>query len=432
MQIITEAASLVSQVLGRQKRADKRYRLMTYVLQCPVEDGVLFYHTLTCCMLLLSPEEAGRLEELPELIDNWFLVPEGHDDRKLCLQLRQTAALLQSPSTAITEYTILPTTGCNARCFYCFEKGTAPVVMSLETADMLVLFILDHRGGESVRFRWFGGEPLMNVPVIDRISSEMDRNGVPFTSTIVTNGYLFSEELAEKAAGLWRLKEAQITLDGTRDTYNRVKRYVYDDTDAFARVLDNIGHLTASGIDVWVRLNIDKYNIEEMSQLVRLMHRRFGANRHLGIYSRALYGKRSPQDGEFLHERQILLEQLIDECGYHIKKKLQKGIKLNCCMSDSDRSVVIAPSGHLGKCEHYIDRDFFGHIGSEERDLSVIRRFRERSPETEACASCAIYPQCIQLKVCEKNLCDLQLRQELSRKITDAMKDEYNNYLNSK
>ena len=121
MRIIIPAASLVEQVVGKQQHKEgQTYRLMTYVIQCPVNDGVLLYHTLTCCMVLLTNEEAAQLTTQQELINNWFLVPEGHDDCKLCEQIRKTAHLFQSPQKTITGYTILTTTGCNARCFYCY------------------------------------------------------------------------------------------------------------------------------------------------------------------------------------------------------------------------------------------------------------------------------------------------------------------------
>ena len=176
MRIIVPAASLVDQVVGKQQRQrqeSQTYRLISYVIQCPVDDGVLLYHTLTCCMILLTNEEAAHLTVQQELIDNWFLVPEGHDDRKLCEQIRMTAQLFQPPQKSITGYTILTTTGCNARCFYCYEKGTKPVTMTAETASKVVRYILAHRGEEKVNLSWFGGEPLYNVQVIDQICKEL-------------------------------------------------------------------------------------------------------------------------------------------------------------------------------------------------------------------------------------------------------------------
>lgn len=434
MRIILPAASLVDQVVGKQKRADSQvYRLMTYVIQCPVEDGVLFYHTLTCCLLLLSHEEVVHNSEQGELIDHWFLVPKGHDDRKFCQQIRQMARLFLPPAKTITGYTILTTTGCNARCFYCYEKGTKPVTMTAETASKVSRYIMSHRGEEKVKISWFGGEPLMNVRVIDQICSELSQNDVPFSSKMTSNGYLFEVDMVHRAKDLWRLQQVQITLDGTEETYNHVKSYVYKDMNAFERVLRNIEMLTAQGINVLVRLNVDRHNIGEMSELISLLHQRFGVNEHLSVYSHELFGERTPEDNSALYEQRMALEQEILDGGYRRKRELQKEIKLNHCMADNDNSVVISPAGYLGKCEHYIDREFFGHIDSEENDEGIIRKFKERPDDIEACDTCPCYPQCYRLVMCENGVECTPERQKENIHITiEAMKDEYENYLNKK
>ena len=70
--------SLVEQIVGIQKRAEgQSYRLMTYVVQLPIDDGVLLYNTLTCSLVLLTPDEAADITAQQELIDRWFLVPHG-------------------------------------------------------------------------------------------------------------------------------------------------------------------------------------------------------------------------------------------------------------------------------------------------------------------------------------------------------------------
>ena len=432
MQIIIPPASIVEQVAGKQKRVeDQSYRLMTYVMQCPVHDGVLLYHTLTCCLLLLTPEEAAHITELPELIERWFLVPLQHDDGKLCRQILQVAQLLRNPAKTITTYTILTTTGCNARCFYCYERGATPVDMTPETTDRVCRFILDHHGDEEVKFRWFGGEPLVNVPVIDRICSTLRKHGVPFHSQMVSNGYLFDAGMVRRAKDLWGLQEIQITLDGTERTYNRIKRYIHGDANAFERVLGNIGMLADAGIHVRVRLNVDKHNIEEMDELVSLLHRRFGANGFLTVYSHELFGERSAEDSAALYRQRMALEQHIADCGYQTRRKLLKKLKLNLCMADDDQSVTIDPTGQLGKCEHHFDRNFFGHIDSEERDGDVIRRFGERAADIEACATCPYYPQCIRLVMCEDgNTCTPEKQKENIYYTLNAMRDEYQNFIN--
>ena len=433
MQVIIPTPSLVEQIVGRQKRADgKPYRLMTYVVQQPVADGVLLYNTLTCSLVLLTPDEAADVTAQQELIDRWFLVPQGHDDQKLFRQIRQMAALLKPVAKAITSYIILTTTGCNARCFYCYEKGTKPVTMTAETADKVVRYIVEHRGDEEVKIRWFGGEPLVNTKVIDQICTELSEQGVPFHSTMISNGYLFDADMVQRAKDLWHLREVQITLDGTEQTYNRVKAYVHQGVNAFERVLQNIAMLTRADISVRIRLNVDKHNIGEMAELVQLLHRRFGTNEHLSIYSHLLYGEHTPEDEAELFALQMQLAQQTAACGYkNHRRELQKDISLKHCMADGGGGVVIAPDGHLSICEHYIDSNFFGHIDSEEHDEAILRKFKERRADIDACATCPYYPQCIRLTMCvpEQAICTKGSQQYRLFEMRETMKYEYERYL---
>ena len=434
MQVIIPTPLQYEQIVGRQKRVDgERYRLMTYVVQQPVTDGLLLYNTLTCSMVLLQPDEAADLTAQRELIDRWFLVPEDHDDRKLCRQVRQMVALLKPAAKTISTCIILPTTGCNARCFYCFEQGAKPVTMTTETASLVVRYIVAHRGNEEVTLRWFGGEPLVNAKIIDQICAELREQGVPFRSEMTTNGYLMDADMVQRTRDLWQLQHVVITIDGTEQTYNQVKSYVYRGVNAFERVLQNIGLLTAVGIRVLIRLNVDMYNIGEMGELVELLHQRFGTNAHLYVSSFVLYGgERSPEDNATLFAQRMQLEQQIAQCGYRFRRRLQNDIKVNCCWADDDgESVLIVPDGHLGKCEHCIDREFFGHIDSEERDESIIRKFKERRAEIEACATCFYYPQCIRLVMCEKYFCSPEYQQEHLHETMEAMKYEYERYLSN-
>ena len=430
MQVIVPTPSQYEQIVGRQKRADcERYRLMTYVVQQPVTDGLLLYHTLTCSLVLLSHDEAADLTAQRELIDRWFLVPEAHDDQKLCRQVRQMAAFFKPAAKAITGYIILPTTGCNARCFYCFEKGAKAATMTAETASKVVRYIMEHHGDEKVEIKWFGGEPLVNVKVIDQICMELSEQGVPFRSTMTSNGYLIDADMVQRARDLWQLRRVLISLDGTAQTYNRVKDYVYRGVNAFERVLENIGLLIAADIRVLIRLNVSKDNIGEMAALVELLHQRFGGDEHLTVYSAGLFDEEHNAE---LFAQRMQLEQQIAAYGFaHKLYDLPKDIRLNCCMADDDGSrVVIAPDGHLGKCEHCIDREFFGHIDSEERNEAILRKFKERRADIEACATCFYYPQCIRLVMCHTDtICSSVKQQEHLYNMREAMKYEYERYL---
>lgn len=180
-----------------------------------------------------------------------------------------------------------------------------------------------------------------------------------------------------------------------------------------------------------IRLNVGKHNIGEMPELVELLHRRFGTNKHLSIYSCVLYGERSPEDIAGLFALWMQLDQQIAACGYY-RQRLPKNIQQNCCMADDDGSVVIAPDGHLGKCEHFFDRELFGHIDSEERDMAIIRKFKERQADIETCTTCPFYPLCNSLVMCPNHdMCTPEMQQMTMHKTIEAMKYEYECYLSN-
>ena len=81
--------------------------------------------------------------------------------------------------------------------------------------------------GNIINITWFGGEPLLNVEIINYICEKLVENNIKFISSIITNGYLFNDKLVTMAGHKWNLSHAQISLDGTEPEYNRIKNYKY-------------------------------------------------------------------------------------------------------------------------------------------------------------------------------------------------------------
>lgn len=415
MQIIYQTAQPFDQLLKKQKMVSgENYRPMYYVVEQPVDEGLLLYHTMTKAMLLLTPEEAEtyktNLTALPQLIEQWFLVPQAHDDRLLSRQIRDVARMLEKSSDAITGYTILPTTDCNARCFYCYEMGRPRVPMSEDTAIKTADYIISHCKGEKVSIHWFGGEPLYNKPVITLICNRLKDAGIDYHSTMISNGYLFDDSIVTEAKDLWHLKKVQITLDGTEQTYNRCKAYIYKDVNAYRRVIGNIHKLQDAGIHVRIRLNIDMHNAENLSELADELHQEFCDSKGISVYLHVLFeeakGSKAFHDEEkrkFVFYQIKDIEAKLKEYGFTKPGRLNRQVKTNCCMADSDHSILILPNGHIGKCEHYTEDHYVGHVGNEEWDTQMMANFKETRDEIDACATCFNYPDCIWLKLCEDN-----------------------------
>jgi len=441
MKIIYNIAKPFDKLLKKQKiKAGEQYRPMYYVVEQPVNEGLLLYHTMTKALLLLTPEEAEAYKTtptaLPQLIEEWFLVPESHDDRLLSRQIRDVAKMLKKKTGAITSYTILTTTDCNARCFYCYEMGSPRIPMSEETAIQTADYIINHSKGEKVSLHWFGGEPLYNKPVISLICRRLKEAGIYFHSTMTTNGYLFNDSVITEAKDEWRLKKVQITLDGTEQTYNRCKAYIYKGVNAYRRVISNIHRLQDADIRVSIRLNIDMHNADNLSELADELHKEFNDPKGISVYLHVLFeevkGSKALHDNEkrkYVFDQINDIEKRLKDYGFSGSDRLNRQVKTNRCMADNDNSALIVPEGHIGKCEHFTEDHFVGHIGKEEWDTQMMDNFRETRDEIDACATCFNYPDCIWLKLCEDSSnCYQEEREHNHRKLRQSILRAYNKY----
>lgn len=402
-------------LLGEQPYSQytwERYRPLTYCITEHIPEGVLLFNTMTKSMVLLSYAEMESIRlggaPLSELVENWFYVLEDHDDKTLCQQVRNVAKMLLPPVKNITGYTIFTTTDCNARCFYCFEKSAKRIPMSSAVAEKTAEFIAERCGGKEVSLSWFGGEPLYNMGAIDIICCRLEERGVSFRSTMVSNGYLFDSEIVRKAKEMWKLRNVQITLDGTEDVYNKTKAFIHKGVNAFRRVIGNIHLLLDADITVDIRLNIDTYNSDDLLDLSGLLVKEFSGKRGLYVYVHPLFGSNmhyalhDPVKRKDIFVRMEQLQKTFDGAGMGRNSLYRRYIKTNCCMADNHMSLTILPSGQFGKCEHYMEDHFVGHLDKGGLfDQEELAAYRQTHPDIEECDHCPIYPDCIRLIRCD-------------------------------
>ena len=435
-------------LIGEQEFvAGKIYRPLSFVVFTEVDGVNAAYNTLTGELLLLNEDEIHPFtvdtvvadDSVFELIKKHFLVPVEHDDMQLRDEIVDFCKVLQTSKTK-KSYTILPTTDCNARCFYCFEHGKKHMHMSDEIAKDTVKYIL-RTGEKKVKIKWFGGEPLYNIRAIDIIVNGLKEADIEIESSMTTNAYLFDDAVVKKAVNDWHLDKVQVTLDGTEEVYNRIKAYIYNDgRSPFKIVMDNIERLLKAEVAVLIRLNVDIENFEELMNLVDVLYERFGGYNKFKVYSHKLFeisDRPSSINDEVrrseLDRRWLELEHKISRTGLGFVKKLESELKCNRCMSDSSATVMVLPDGHLGKCEHFIDSDFVGDIYNGETDEAMIASFSARIDKAEICKGCKLYPSCIQLERCtsfEANeICDESTRRHKEQKLYQSVEREVKKYL---
>lgn len=442
MKTVVEPRKDITDLWGKQRiREQDVYRLMRYVLRVDHDGKVLLHNVVTRQFVLLTDEEAEWLLKLPakpvepikELIENHFLVPEGFNEYRSVNQLRK---IYQTRSTgeAINHFVILPTTFCNAHCFYCYESDYPRVHMTKETASKVVEFIAKSRKNESVSINWFGGEPLVGMARIDQISQELTDRGIPFESSMISNGYLFDESVIEKAVKLWKLNHVQITLDGTEDIYNQTKAYVSVKDNPFLRVLRNIDLLSNNHVYVAIRLNMDYYNKDDIRELIEQLGERYSGNDYIRVYVNVLFNNQGYEPVHHSEEERIDLLNIVDDyTGRLIELKLGgnrrsvPSLVFSQCMADNPHTVEIQPNGSFCRCEHESVLDSYGNLDEGILDPQKPVAWKESFERTDYCHDCVMYPSCYLLLHCMNadEPCVENLRVRAQRQYVEKLRSVY-------
>ncbi len=436
MKIIQKPMPAAETICGRQQdKNNSIYRQTKLCVTANCADGILLFHTLTGMLVLLKDEQDWDLYR-DKLFQNWFLVPESFDEMAFVDNVLKIAKLLYSNKNINIYknfFTILTTTDCNARCYYCYEAGEKKLYMSEETAYDIADYIIRESGGHDVQLRWFGGEPLMNPKVIDLICGKLKHAGVGFSSLMITNGYLFDRNLVKKSVNMWNLKKVQITLDGTSETYNKIKA-IKESADAYSRVINNIELVRNAGMQVHIRLNVSSKNIPELMRLIDELSDYYPKKDGIYIYP-SLIGDFKGITGRFKAENTdsdsfLTLKAKIKQSGFNsLIAPFQREFKFNACKADNAACEVILPDGSLCKCDHELYKDVCGSIYSKERNFEKLSAWREQIKQPE-CYNCALYPRCINLKKCAlvNNNCEELLQTIRISTLKEQMIDAYNDW----
>lgn len=414
MKTIKEANKNIASIWRRPQPVEAVYRPMKFLLHTVVDDGLLLYNVVTSEMVLLDDAEREFIEKLPEmyvkemdeLIARHFLVKEDFDENKSVKELRELLKKIGT-SKRISGFTILPTTECNARCYYCFESDHKRCTLTKEMADDVVDYIIDKSKGESVEIGWFGGEPLVASNRIAQICSSLKQKGVKFKSSMVSNAYLFDEELARVAKNEWNLAQIQITLDGTEKVYNETKAYILPKDNPYLRVLRNIQYLLDNGIAVNIRLNVTDKNFDDLKDLIDVLAKRFGGKKGFTCYSHAVYEGVGYEPLKYLDREHVDIDTASLDAMLRERKLLGHlsqlpSLRAIHCMADNDSCRLIYPDGLIGKCENMSSADAIGDIYSDITDNEKDTWYKTIE-QPEYCFDCCLFPNCFDLKACPES-----------------------------
>lgn len=446
---------IISFMGGTQlQKSYKNYRLNKYIIEVKLAKDVnLLYNALTGAIIKLADFELSDIYTTKDrfyrnyMIETYYFVPDNFNEDNVITEYRNKvkAPINENYLDKLGGFTILTTTACNARCPYCYQHSLKNKKhMTLETAEKVSDYIINSSfRGDKLLLDWFGGEPLFNKEVIDLITCRVGNSGREFTSSMISNSYLFDLETIIHAKNFWNLTNVQVTLDGTAPVYNKIKNYIYkDDTNPFQTIINNMHNLLRNDISISLRLNVDLNNADNLIELTKYLVEEFkdyssnstcGAN--LVIYCWPLFEigfTRTEEERKQLCNKLSQINHIIFQNNFGHFTDYTHGIKGRHCMADSGNNVVIMPNGDLGLCEHHISDFIFGNINDpEKKDWDNINHWRQYVPYEDICKDCPIKPSCLKLGDCPSyKICSPSEKEYMIDRAKLGIIAEYNKYIN--
>ncbi len=424
---IAEPKEYVNRLWGKQKvQEESAYRLMRYVLRFDHEAKVLLHNVVTGQLVLLEQDEAKLLDQFPvkycaamdQLIEGHYLVPEGFDEHQRVAKLREVLILMDNARAkpGIIQYTILPTTACNARCYYCYQHYLKPVVMSEQTANDVVEFIQKQCEGNKVWIRWFGGEPTLAIDRISQICKGLRDRSIEFESSITTNGYQMDEKSISTMKSEWNLEEAMISLDGSEENYNKTKAFVGVQDNPYQRVLRNVGLLLDHGVRALLRMNFNNQNYWDFSNLLEDVDKRYKEHKNrslLEVHAHYILPDYPDADESFFanceqwySEKSAELDDLSREKGFFHDAYQLPSLEYKLCIAARDSTVVIMPDGSLASCPDLLGSEQVkGNVREGIVDKEKALSWKRLS-DVEHCRACPLFPRCAIVSNCKgKEIC---------------------------
>lgn len=132
--------------------------------------------------------------------------------------------IVKSKLEAPNSIQLIISDACNMKCSYCYGEYYANQkdkhLMEIQTAFKAIDFA-ESLGISNIGF--FGGEPLLNFPLIKEVVNYCKQKSVHFQFGMTTNGTLITKEFAEFARQNNIL--VSVSIDGDSDTHNLSRKY---------------------------------------------------------------------------------------------------------------------------------------------------------------------------------------------------------------
>lgn len=304
---------------------------------------------------------------------------------------------------------VLSLTGqCNFACRYCYAVDHSKAVMSAEIACTAVKLVRQQNGGQPFIIQFSGGEPLLNMEVLEDVVDFVEKNRVSCQLQIQTNAALLTESIANY---LYQHKIGiGVSIDG-RPAVNDLLRLTKAGKGATGKTLQGLNILRSLGIGCGLTCVVSAVNVEQLAGIIELAYY-LGNVGVIGFDLLRGQGRGQslkPANKEQLEQSLKKLwqrnEQLSKMFGYKIRltqlEKARKQQKVTAqpfshCHAMTGEAVFVNSEGKMYACASYVEDERF-YIGSVHAGIDKARVAKVASLISESMSFCK---QCESFKLC--------------------------------
>ena len=314
------------------------------------------------------------------------------------------------------------TNQCNLSCQYCYEFGEdkvatpdgKPKFMDFETAAASVDFLIDQSPGRrAVHITFFGGETLMNFPLLKRVvayaSERAAGQGRLIDFSLTTNATLLTpaiiEFLSENRIGV------TVSMDGPADLHDKLRVFAngrgsYDIIEPRVRALIQ-NHRTRP---ITARVTLTS-NVADVVRIFRHLKNDLGFHEvgfaPVTTSPNRLYAINDRGMDHVLAQFQVLADEYL-ECALRGEmhgfsnvsdtlSELHQGVNKSHPCGAALGLVGVGPSGDIAPCHRFVDSDThaMGHISTGiDRDKQADFLRRGHIDSKYECHTCWARPLC--------------------------------------
>ncbi|WNF01155.1 radical SAM protein [Streptomyces luomodiensis] len=253
---------------------------------------------------------------------------------------------------------LLPTEKCNFRCTYCYEDFS--VGRMKDSIVKGIKGLIDRRleGLRSLSISWFGGEPLLALPVIEEVSAHVirvaaDHSDLEYAADMTTNGYLLDSTTMTRLSALG-IRQYQISLDGPQKFHDRT-RVQANGSGSFHQVWENLLAIrqSATPVHVILRVHITPANLSSMPEFLTHIQDAFLGDARFSVLLKPVERLGGPNDekmsvigGEEAPKILADLQSMVLSGG------AGSGLQPvpDVCYAARPNSLMIRANGVVGKC----------------------------------------------------------------------------------